>query len=270
MQTMKNKVGRNLARTWPGKHLIKVGQKVDEVWMAIGQYLVKSWSAFKAKEVGQNLDESWTDFGSKKVQQGYKQVTTILKTRICQGYANDMPEIRSNKLLQLFSNTSLEIRGQRLHQSYAKPTLKSERFSLKGVPQQLPNAYPENEDPSRNKSGQSRYEIGIKIVRWGFGMVSVRFRWFQGYKVGQFLGKTWVDLPSFYPAIKPVIQPLSFIAHSFIVHNKRVSYGYTKVTPTLHQECDQLLPNATRNRPLFSLFDITRVSLYVVLPDQNL
>lgn len=92
MQTMKNKVGRNLTETWLGKSLIRVGQKVDEVWMAIGQLLVKSWSAFKAKEVGRKLDKTWTDFEGKKVQQGYKQVTTTLRTSICQGYANDMPE----------------------------------------------------------------------------------------------------------------------------------------------------------------------------------
>ncbi|NTU73021.1 hypothetical protein HGB07_02475 [Candidatus Roizmanbacteria bacterium] len=183
---MKNKVDRKLAKTWLGKSLIMVGQHVDEVWMGIGQLLVKNWSAFKAKEVGQKLDESWTDFGSKR-------------------------------LLQLFSNTS-----------------------------------PENEGFSLDKSGQHQDEIGIencvKVSSW--------FRQFGGFKVGQLLGETCVDLGPFYPAMNRVIQPPSFIAHSLIVHNKRVSYGYTKVTPALHQE--------------FSLFDISRVSLYVVLPDQSL
>lgn len=293
MQTMKNKVDRKLAITWLGKRLIKVGQKVDEVWMTVGQNLDKSWSAFKAKEVGQNLDKSWMDFEGKKVQQGYNHGTTCLQDRVCQGYANDMPEFRSNKLLQtyssitpkitkrllqFFSNTSPEISSQRLHQSYTNPTLKSEGFSLEKVSQQLPNAYPENESSSLKIAGQNRYEIGIKTLRHRFGKIAVALRWFvgemwgtgfvnassrfrqfEGYKVGQFLGKTRVD-----------IQPLSFIIHSFIVHNKRVSCGYTKVTSGLHQECDQLLPNATGNRPLFSLFDIARVSLYVVLPDQNL
>lgn len=304
MKTMKNKVGRNLTETWLEKSLIREGQKVDDVWMAIGQLLVKSWSAFKANEVGQKLDESWTDFEGKKVQQGYNDGTTFLKNRVCQGYANDMPEFRSHellqpyssitpkiasKLLQIFSNTSSEIDQERLHRNYTNPTPELKQFSLKKVSQQLPNAYPENERLGLNKSGQSRYEIGIKILRYrfgkiavtcrwfvgemwvaGFGKVSVRVRWFQGYKVGQFLGKTWVDLRPFYLGINTVIQPLSFIAHSLIIHNKRASYGYTKVTTTVHQECDQLLPNATRNRPLFSLFDIARVSLYVVLPDQNL
>jgi len=217
MQTIKNKLDRNLTETWLGKHLIRVGQKVDEMWMTIGQYLVKSWSAFKVNKVGQKLDESWMDFHP---------------FRVCQGYANDMPEFRPKKLLQLFSNTPPEITQRRLHQSYTNPTLKFERFSLEMVSQQLPNDYPENEGFSLEISGQSRHEIGIKTLRQRFGKVSVRIRWFQGYKVGQFLGETWV-----------VIQPLSFIVHLFIVHNKRVS---------------------------FSLFDIVRVSLYVVLPDQKL
>ncbi len=236
MQTMKNTVGRKLAKSWPGKSLIKVGQKVDEVWMA-----------FKANKVGRKLDKSWTDFKGKKVQRGYNDGTTFLKNRVCQGYANDMPEFRSKRLLQLFSNTSPEIDTQK-------------------VSQQLPNAYPENKGFSLKVSGQNQYEIGIKICLWFVGemwveyfvKVSVRFRQFGGYRVGQFLGKTWVDLVPFYPGIKQVIQPLSFITHSFIVHNKRVSYG----------KCDQLLPNATGNS--LSLFDIARVSLYVVLPDQYL
>lgn len=283
MQTMKNKVDRKLARTWLGKRLIKVGRKVDGMWMVAGQLLVTNWSVFKAKEVGRKLDKSWTDFEGKKVQQGYNDGTTFLKDRVCQGYANDMPEFRSHKLLQtyssitpeitkrllqFFSNTSPEISSQSLHQSYTNPTLKSEGFILEKVSQQLPNAYPENENLSLNKSGQSRYEIGIKTLRQRFGKIAVTLRWFQGYKVGQLLGKTGVNFVPFYPGIKQIIQPLSFIARSFIVHNKRVPDGYTKVTPRLHQECDQLLPNATGNN--LSLFDIARVSLYVVLLDQNL
>ena len=197
MQTMKNKVGRNLAKSWLGKSLIRVGQNVDEVWMVVGQYLIRSWSAFKAKEVGQKLDESWTE------------------------------------LLQPYSSITPKITGQRHSQ-------------------QLPNDYPENEGFSLKASGQNQDEIGIENCV----NVSLRFRQFGSFKVGQLLGETWVDLGPFYPAIIQVIQPLSFIAHSLIVHNKRVSYGYTKVTPALHQE--------------FSLFDIPRVSLYVVLPDQNL
>lgn len=274
MQTMKNKVGQNLTETWLGKSLIRMGQKVDEVWMTIGQLLVKSWSEFKAKEVGQNLDKSWTDFHP---------------FRVCQGYAKGMPEFRSKKLLQLFSNTSPEIDKQRLHRSYTNPTPEFNRFSLKKVTQQLPSNYPENEVCSLDKSGQKADEIGIKILRYPFGKIAVTWRWFvgemsveyfvkgsvrvrqfSGYQVGQFLGKAWVDLRPFYLGINTVIQPLSFIVYSLIVYNKRVSYGYTKVTPALHQECDQLLPNATRNRPLISLFDIARLFLYVVLPDQNL
>ena len=202
---MKNRVGRNLTETWLGRSLIRVGQHVDEVWMVVGQYLVRNWSAFKAKGVGQKLDESWTDFGSKR-------------------------------LLQLFSNTSPEI----------------EDSSLKRLSQQLPNDYPENKGLSLNKSGQSRYEIGTEnCVK-----VSLRVRQFEGYKVGQLLGETGVDLGLFYPETNLVIQHLSFIAHSLIAHNKRVSYGYTKVTPALHQE--------------FCLFDIASLFLYVVLPDQKL
>lgn len=304
MQTMKNKVGRNLTETWLGKSLIRVGQKVDEVWMAIGQLLVKSWSAFKAKEVGRKLDKTWTDFEGKKVQQGYKQVTTTLRTSICQGYANDMPEFRFHKLLQpyssitpeitkgllqLFSKTSPETDKQRLHQDYTNPTPEFKRSSLKKVSQRLPNDYPENEGFSLEASGQKADEIGIEILRYRFDKIAVTSRWFIGemsvencvntssrvrqfgdYQVGQFLGETWVDLRPFYLGINTVMQPLSFLAHSLIVHNKRESYGYTKVTPALHQECDQLLPNATRNQPFFSLFDIARLFLYVVLPDQNL
>ncbi len=310
MQTMKNKVGRNLAKSWLGKSLIKVGQNVDEVWMVVGQLLVRNWSAFKAKEVGQYLDKSWTDFrankvgqhwyksstdfrgstwqnwaklGREKVQRGYNNGTTFLRVRICQGYAKHMPEFRSNKLLQcyssitpkigkqllqFFSNTSPEMAGQRLRRSYTNPTPKFKRFSLKSLSQQLPNDYPENKGYRMNKSGQSRYGIGTEIDTRQFGKCAVTCRWFDcvkvsswvrqfgGCKVGQLLGKTGVDLEPFYPAIIQVIQPLSFIAHSLIVHNKRVSYGYTKVTPALHQE--------------FSLFDIPRVSLYVVLPNQSL
>ena len=48
----KNKVGRKLAKSWLGKEAFKVGQHVDEVWMVVGQLLVRNWSAFKAKEVG--------------------------------------------------------------------------------------------------------------------------------------------------------------------------------------------------------------------------
>ena len=221
MKTMKNKVDRKLAETWLGKNLIRVGQKADEVWMAIGQYLVINWSAFKAKEVGQNLDESWMDFGRQK-------------------------------LLQLFSNTSPEIDKQRLHQDYTNPTPKFKRFSLKKVSQQLPSDYSENKGFSLNKSGQNTDEIGIENCV----NTSLRFRQFGGFQVGQLLGETCVVLGPFYLEMNLVIQPLSFIAHSFIVHNKRVSSGYTKVTPALHQE--------------FPLFDIAKLFLYVVLPDQNL
>ena len=267
MKTMKNKVDRELAETWLGKSLIRVGQRVDEVWMGIGQYLVRSWSAFKAKEVGQNLDKSWTDFGRKKVQQGYDYGTTFFDKRIWQGYANDMPEFRSNRLLQpyssitpkiarsllqLFFMTSPEIDQRRLHWSYTNPTPKFKRFSLKKVSQQLPSDYPENKGFSLNKSGQNQDEIGTENCV----NASLRFRQFGSFKVGQLLGETWVDLGPFYLEMNLVIQPLSFITHSLIVHNKRVSYGYTKVTLALHQE--------------FSLFDITRLFLYVVLPDQNL
>ena len=139
---MKNKVDRNLTETWLGKRLIKVGQKVDEVWMVIGQYLVRNWSAFKAKEVGQKLDESWMDFG-----------------------------------IENCVNASLG------------------------------------------------------------------FRQFGGFKVGQLLDETCVDLGPFYLEAKLVIQPLSFITHSLIVHNKRVQ--------------DKWL-------------DVPELFLYVVLPDQNL
>ncbi|OQA93715.1 MAG: hypothetical protein BWY24_00318 [Microgenomates group bacterium ADurb.Bin219] len=254
----KNKVGRNLAKSWLGKEPFKVGQKVDEMWMKVGQLLVKSWSAFKANEVGQYLDKSWTDFGDKLGQRSYK--------------------ISTDKLLQLYSNITPEITGQRLRRSYTNPTPKYERFSLKKVSQELPNDYPENMDFNLNKSGQNQHEIGTKISRrfvgemlmTGFGKVSVWVRYLQALKVVQFLGKTGVDLRAFYPAIIQVIQPLSFIAHSLIAHNKRVSYGYTKVTPTLHQECYQLRPNATGFEPFFSLFDIARVSVYVVLPGQSL
>lgn len=233
MKTMKNKVSRKLAETWLGKSLIKV----DEVWMGIGQYLVKSWSAFQAKEVGQKLDESWTDFrGNKLGQHWYKSRTDFHPFRVCQGYANGMPEFRSKRLLQLFSNTSPEIEGA----------------SLKKVSQQLPNDYPENEDCSLDKSGQNQDEIGIENCV----NASLRFRQFEGYKVGQLLGETCMDLGPFYLEMSLVIQPLSFIAHSLIAHNKRVSYGYTEVTPGIHQE--------------FSLFDIAKLFLYVVLPDQNL
>ena len=288
MQTMKSKVGQNLTETWLGKSLIRVGQKVDDVWMAIGQLLVKSWSVFKAKEVGRKLDKSWTDFEGKKVQQGYNYGTTFLKDRVCQGYANDMPEFRSHELLQPYSSITPKITS-RLLQFFSNTSPEIKGFSLKKVSQQLPSDYPENKDPSLETSGQNQDEIGIKTLRYrfgkiavtlrwfvgemwvaGFGKVSVRVRQFGGYRVGQFLGKTRVNLTPFYPGIKQVIQPLPFITHSLIVHNKRVSYGYTKVTPALHQECDQLLPNATGNRPFLSLFDIARLFLYVVLPDQNL
>lgn len=203
------------------KELIRVGQKVDEVWMDIGQYLVRSWSAFKAKEVGQNLDESWMDFGRQK-------------------------------LLHFFSNTSPEIDQQRLHQSYTNPTPEFKRFSLKKVSQQLLNDYPEKEGFSLKASGQNQDEIGTENCV----NTSSKFRQFEGYQVGQFLGETWVVLGPFYLEMNLVIQPPSFIAHSFIVHNKRVSYGHTKVTLALHQK--------------FSLFDIPKLFLYVVLPDQNL
>lgn len=235
------------------KELIRVGQKVDEVWMGIGQYLVRSWSAFKAKEVGQKLDESWTDFrGNKLGQHWYKSRTDFHPFRVCQGYANDMPEFRSYRLLQLFSNTSPEIDKQKLHQDYTNPTPEFERFSLKKVSQQLPDGYPENKGSSLNKSGQNQDEIGIENCV----NASSRVRQFEGYKVGQLLGETCVDLGPFYPEMNLVIQPLSFITHSLIAHNKRVSYGYTEVTPALHQE--------------FPLFDIASLFLYVVLPDQNL
>ena len=184
MKTMKNKVIRKLTETWLGKEPFKVGQKVDEVWMGIGQYLVKSWSIFKAKEVGQKLDESWTE------------------------------------LLQPCSSITPEITGQRLSQ-------------------QLPNDYPENKGCSLNKSGQNQDEIGIENCV----NASLRVRQFRGYKVGQLLGETGVDLGPFYPAIIQVIQPLSFIAHSLIVHNKRVQ--------------DKWL-------------DVPELFLYVVLPDQSL
>lgn len=114
MQTMKNKVDRKLAKTWLGKHLIKVGQKVDEVWMTVGQYLVKSWSAFKANKVGQNLDKSWTDFGEsswqkwaipgiEKVQQGYNHDTTLLQEKVCQRYARIPVQQSTPNLLQYYS-----------------------------------------------------------------------------------------------------------------------------------------------------------------------
>jgi hypothetical protein len=138
----KNMVGRKLAKTWLGNSLIRVGQKVDEVWMTVGQYLVRNWSAFKAKEVGQKLDESWMDFG---------------------------------------------------------------------------------------------IENCVRITS--------KFRQFGGYKVGQLLGETCVDLGPFYLEISLAIQPLSFITHSLIVHNKRVQ--------------DKWL-------------DVPELFLYVVLPDQNL
>jgi hypothetical protein len=217
MKTMKNKVDRKLTETWLGKSLIKVGQKVDEVWMGVGQYLVRSWSAFKAKEVGQNLDESWMDFGRERVQQSYNDGTTFLRTRICQGYAKHMPEFQSKRLTQ-----------------------------------QLPSGYPENEGFSLDKSGQNQDEIGIENCV----NASLRVRQFGGCQGGQLLGETWVVLEPFYLEMSLVIQPLSFIAHSLIAHNKRVSYGYTEVTPGIHQE--------------FSLFDIAKLFLYVVLPDQNL
>jgi hypothetical protein len=188
----KNKVGRKLAKSWLGKSLIRVGQNVDEVWMVVGQLLVRNWSAFKAKGVGQKLDKSWTDFGSKS-------------------------------LLQLFSNTSPEIQDS----------------SLKKVSQQLPNDYPENKGSSLNKSGQSRYEIGTENCV----NASLRFRQFGGFKVGQLLGETCVDLGPFYLEMNLVIQPLSFITLSLIVHNKRVQ--------------DKRL-------------DVPELLLYVVLPDQSL
>jgi len=263
MQTMKNKVGRKLAKSWLGKSLIRVRQKVDEVWMGVGQYLVRSWSAFKAKEVGQYLDKSWTDFrgsfwqnwaelGREKVQRGYGEVTTFLRIRVCQGYANGMPEFRSNGLLQHYSSITPKITGQRLLQLFSNTSPEIKRFSLKKVPQQLPNDYPENGGFSLKASGQNQDEIGIENCV----NASLRFRQFEGYQVGQLLGETCVDLGPFYLEMNLVIQPLSFIAHSLIVRNKRVSYGYTKVTPALHQE--------------FSLFDIASLFLYVVLPDQNL
>jgi len=189
MQTMKNKVSRKLAKSWLGKSLIRVGQKVDEVWMGIGQYLVKSWSAFKAKEVGQNLDKSWTDFHP---------------FRVCQGYANGMPEFWSNKLLQSYSSITPIIEGQLL-QLFSNTSPEIERFSL-------------------NKSGQSRYEIGTEIDTKRFGKCAVTGRWFDGemsaencvkvsvwvrylqaLKVVQPLGETGVDLRPFYPAIIQVI-----------------------------------------------------------------
>lgn len=178
---MKNKVDRELAETWLGKSLIRVGQRVDEVWM---------------------------DFGSKR-------------------------------LLQLFSNTSPEIDEQRLHQSYTNPTPEFRQFSLKKLSQQLPNDYPENKDFGLDKSGQNQDEIGtencVKVSSW--------VRQFEGYQVGQLLAETGVDLRPFYLGIDLVIQPLSFIAHSLIVHNKRVQ--------------DKWL-------------DVPGLFLYVVLPDQNL
>lgn len=196
--------------------------------------------------------------------------------RVCQGYANDMPEFWSNELLQTYSSITPKI-TMRLLQFFS-------------------NTSPENKGFSLKTAGQSRYEIGIKIVRWVFGRIAVTLRWFVGGMLATGFGKVSVRVR--YPqgikhrqlSLKTRLNnekvtvksrknhrtvfiaypTLSFIVHSFIVHNKRASYGYTKVTPTLHQECDQLLPNATRNRPLFSLFDITRVSLYVVLPDQKI
>lgn len=252
MQTMKNKVDRKLAETWLGKSLIWVRQKVDDVWMGVGQYLVRNWSAFKTNKVGQNLDESWMDFGRKMVQQGYNDGTTFFDKRICQGYANDMPEFRSNRLLQPYSSITPKTGMQWLLQFFSNTSPEIEGSSHKWLSQQLPSGYPENEGFSLDKSGQNEDEIGIEnCVK-----VSVWFRQFGGYQVGQFLGETGVDLGRFYPVMNPVIQPLSYIAHSFIVHNKRVPSGYTKVTPSLHQE--------------FSLFDIASLFLYVVLPDQSL
>ena len=239
MKTIKNKVDRELAETWLGKSLVKVGQKVNEVWMGIGQYLIRNWSAFKAKGVGQKLDESWTDFGRKKVQQGYNCGTTFLKDRVCQGYANGIPGFRSKRLLHFFSNTSPEIDQRRLHQGYTNPTPKFKRFSHKKVSQQLPNDYPENKGFSLKTSGQSQDEIGTENCV----NVSLRFRQFGGCQVGQLLGETCVDLGPFYFEMNLVIQPFSFIAHSFIVHNKRVQ--------------DKWL-------------DVPELFLYVVLPDQNL
>ena len=239
MQTMKNKVDRKLAKTWLGKSLIRVGQKVDEVWMGVGQYLVRSWSAFKAKGVGQKLDESWMEFGRKKVQQGYNYGTTFLKDRVCQGYANGMPEFRSKRLLQLFSNTSPEIDEKRLRQGYTNPTPEIKRFSLEWLSQQLPIDYPENKSSSLDKSGQNQDEIGTENCV----NASSRIRQFGAYQVGQLLGETCMDLEPFYLEMNLVIQPLSFIAHSFIADNKRVQ--------------DKWL-------------DVPELFLYVVLPDQNL
>lgn len=238
MQTMKNKVGQNLDKSWT----VFRGNK-------LGQYWYKSSTDFR-----ESSWQKWAKLGRKKVQRGYGQVTTFLRIGVCQGYTNGMPEFWSNKLLQsyssitpiiggqllqFFSNTSPEIAEQRLRQSYTNPTPKYERFSFKGLSQQLPNAYPENKDFSLNKSGQSRYEIGtencVKVSSW--------VRQLGGYKVMQLLGETCVDLEPFYPAIIQVIQPLSFIADSLIVHNKRVQ--------------DKRL-------------DIPKLFLYVVLPDQSL
>jgi hypothetical protein len=171
--------------------------------------------------------------------------------KLLQSYSSITPRI-GKQLLQFFSNTSPEMTKQRLRQSYTNPTPKFRHFSLKRLSQQLPNDYPENKDFSLNKSGQSRYEIGTENCV----NASLRFRQFEGFKVGQLLGETCMDLGPFYLEMSLVIQPLSFIAHSLIVHNKRVSHGYTKVTPALHQE--------------FSLFDIASLFLYVVLPDQSL
>jgi len=61
--------------------------------------------------------------------------------------------------------------------------------------------------------------------------------------IGQYLDESWMNLRAFYLETNLVIQPLSFIAHSFIVHNKRVQ--------------DKWL-------------DVPELFLYVVLPDQNL
>ena len=248
MQTMKNKVGRKLAKSWLGKSLIRVRQKVDEVWMGIGQLSVRSWSAFKTKEVGQKLDKSWTDSRGNKLGQRSYKISTDFRGSSWQKWA----KLGRNKLLQHYSSITPKITGQRLLQLFSNTSPEIEGSSLKRLSQQLPNDYLENKASSLNKSGQNQDEIGTEnCVK-----VSLRFRQFEGYKVGQLLGETCVDLGPFYLEMSLVIQPLSFIAHSLIVHNKRVSCGYTEVTPALHQE--------------FSLFDIASLFLYVVLPDQNL
>jgi hypothetical protein len=185
----------------------------------VDRKLAKTWLGKSLIRVGQKVDEVWMGVGQLLV----RSWSAFKAKGVGQKLDKSWTDFRSKRLLQFFSNTSPEIQDS----------------SLKKVSQQLPNDYPENKGFSLNKSGQSRDEIGTEnCVK-----VSLRVRQFGGYKVGQLLGETGVDLGLFYPEMNLVIQPLSFIAHSLIVHNKRVQ--------------DKWL-------------DVPGLFLYVVLPDQNL